>query len=103
MAVVNSPFDIVSMLVPLLEPSADIKLKHGVLGLFKNLVQVPPAREPLGRSGLIEAICRSKVWEREADMADIVQLSAIGITKHLVTSNSECFPSQIRMIWSSCF
>lgn len=83
------PISIVPQLIPLLDPSTDIKLKHGVLGLFKNLAQTQSIREPLGQAGTIEAICKSKVWGREADMADMVQLSAIGIVKHLATGHSK--------------
>ena len=75
--------------MPLLTPSSDIKLKHGVLALLKNIAQTQPIREPLGRSGVIEAICKSNIWGREGDIADMVQLSAIGVVKHLSTGHSE--------------
>ena len=89
MALVEQPISILPYLVPLLTPSTDIKLKHGVLGLLKNLAQTQPIRELLGRSGVIEAICKSNVWSRDGDIADMVQLSAIGVVKHLSTGHSK--------------
>lgn len=82
--------------MPLLAPSTDIKLKHGVLGLLKNLALTQPIRELLGQSGTIEALCKSNVWGRDGDIADMVQLSAIGVVKHLSTGHSKQVPNSTR-------
>jgi Rap1 GTPase-GDP dissociation stimulator 1 len=92
-ALASPPISIVPYLTGLLEPTTDIKLKHGVVGLLKNLAQAPPTRIILGEEGVVEAIVRSKIWDRLGDIADVVQLSAVGIVKHLATGNSElCYP-----------
>lgn len=85
----GEPMSIVPQLVSLLVPSTDIKLKHGVLGLLKNLAQTQKNQKTLGEAGTITAICRSKVLERDGDIADMVQLSAIGVVKHLATGHGE--------------
>ncbi|KAF8344201.1 uncharacterized protein EI90DRAFT_3028678 [Cantharellus anzutake] len=86
-ALVQPPVSLVPNLLNLLDPKMDLKLKHGVLGLLKHLSQPQRNRNYLGELGTIEAIIRSKVWDNAADLADVVQLSAIGIVKHLVTSH----------------
>ena len=73
-----------------MDPRTDLKLKHGALALLKHLSQSQRNRNSLGEAGTIEVIVRSKVWENTADVADMVQLSAIGIAKHLVTSHGRC-------------
>lgn len=83
LALVRPPLSIVPDLIPLLHPSMDIKLKHGVVGLLKNLSQAPASKALLGEALTVEALTNSKIWDKSADMADVVQLSAIGIVKHL--------------------
>ncbi|KAG8970801.1 hypothetical protein FRC03_000018 [Tulasnella sp. 419] len=86
-SLINPPFSIVYDLLPLLSPQADLKMKHGAIGLLKNLAQPAVNKGPLGDSGIIEKIIASKVWEKSADMAEVVQISAIGVAKHLCNGN----------------
>lgn len=88
-ALLKEPFSLTSVLVSLLEPSADIKLKHAVAGLLKNLVQVSSNRVVLGKAGLLEQLSKSKLWTDQYDMAETVQVSAIGIAKHLCNGDRE--------------
>jgi len=74
-------------LIPLLGPTSDIKLKHGTVGLLKHLSQSQSSRTFLGEAGTIEALTGSKIWDRAFDIAEVVQLSAIGIVKHLSTGH----------------
>ncbi|KAF9227969.1 hypothetical protein BS17DRAFT_774550 [Gyrodon lividus] len=76
----------------LLSPSTDIKLKHGVIGLLKRLsqssVQSAFNRSALSNAGVIERIIASGVWDERSDvMADIVQINAIGVVKHLCNNS----------------
>lgn len=78
----------------LLSPATDVKLKHGVIGLLKHLsqasVQSVSNRTALGNAGVIERIVVSGVWDDRSDvMADIVQVNAIGVVKHLCNNSSE--------------
>lgn len=86
-AIVKPPIALVSELVAILEPETDIKVKHGVIGLIKHLSQSPHNRAPLGEAGVITKLARSQIWGDKADMAELVQVSAIGIAKHLCGSN----------------
>ncbi|KAH7096110.1 hypothetical protein BKA62DRAFT_720713 [Auriculariales sp. MPI-PUGE-AT-0066] len=86
-SIAQPPLSITQALLPFLSPSTDLKIKHGVLGLLKNVAHAQRTRATLGDAGLIEAIAASRVWTREADFAEIVQLNAIGIVKHLCTGN----------------
>jgi hypothetical protein len=76
---------------------ADIKLKHGVLGLTKHLAQSASQSRiihaALTEAGIIQRIAASGVWDEKADvMVDVIQLNAIGVVKHLcrVDGESEC-------------
>ncbi|KAJ3733049.1 hypothetical protein DFJ43DRAFT_1070861 [Lentinula guzmanii] len=76
----------------LLSPSTDIKVKHGVLGLLKHIAQAGPPgsdiHDILGKAGLIQRICDSDVWDERTDaMAEVLQVSAIGVVKHMCNSN----------------
>ncbi|KAJ3966937.1 hypothetical protein EV361DRAFT_933110 [Lentinula raphanica] len=76
----------------LLSPSTDIKMKHGVLGLLKHIAQAgPPGSDIhviLGKAGLIQCICDSGVWDEQTDgMAEVLQVSAIGVVKHMCNTN----------------
>jgi hypothetical protein len=66
-----------------LTPETDIKVKHAVAGLLKNLAQASANRRLLGQSGLLEQLIRSQIWSGGCDMAETVQVSAIGVAKHL--------------------
>lgn len=70
-------------LVDLLKPDADIKVKHAITGLLKNLAQSSNNRRLLGESGILEQLVRSGIWEQGCDMAESVQVSGIGTAKHL--------------------
>lgn len=82
-ALLGEPYNLASSLVKLLEPDADIKVKHAVTGLLKNLAQAANNRKALGESGILEKLALSKVWDQSCDMAETVQVSAIGVAKHL--------------------
>ncbi|KAL0946949.1 hypothetical protein HGRIS_013108 [Hohenbuehelia grisea] len=78
----------------LLSPDVDIKLKHGVVGLLKNLAQSSSpsslVHEELGKAGLVGRVARSGIWDQKVDaMSDIVQISAIGVVKHLCNASVE--------------
>ncbi|KAF9532936.1 hypothetical protein CPB83DRAFT_784211 [Crepidotus variabilis] len=77
-----------------LAPSVDLKLKHGILGLLKHLVQFsklsPVISKTLAEQNLLPKLAASGVWdERTEAMANIVQLNAIGVAKHLCNGNLE--------------
>jgi len=76
----------------LLSPATDVKLKHGVIGLLKHLSQTSAQsvlnRTALSNAGIIERIAASGVWDDRGDvMADIVQVNAIGVVKHLCSNS----------------
>jgi hypothetical protein len=73
----------------LLSPTTDIKVKHGVLGLLRHIAQSPVNRPTLGEAGVIPALVTSGIWDEKADMAELVQMSAIGTAKHLCNSEGE--------------
>lgn len=73
---------------PLLSPSTDIKVKHGVIGLLKHLAQSstnnPSSCAALGGSGVIQRLVVSGIWDERGDaMTEVVQVGAIGVVKHL--------------------
>jgi hypothetical protein len=86
-AIVNPPIALTADLVKLLAPTTDIKLKHGVIGLLKHLAQSTINRSILGESGVVTALAKSGIWAENADMAELVQVSAIGVVKHLCNNN----------------
>ncbi|GLB34997.1 putative small GTPase mediated signal transduction [Lyophyllum shimeji] len=95
-ALVSPPYSLAPVLASphLLSPSTDIKVKHGVIGLLKHLAQAPPhsraIHSALGKAGVVRRIAGSGVWDEKAGaMADIVQLSAIGVVKHMCNANVE--------------
>ncbi|KAG6889311.1 hypothetical protein C0995_001967 [Termitomyces sp. Mi166 len=95
-ALVSPPYLLTPVLAShhLLSSSTDIKVKHGVLGLLKHLAQAPPSsvviQNALGEAEIIWRIAESGVWDEKGDaMADIVQLSAIGVVKHMAGANVE--------------
>ncbi|KAF8077991.1 hypothetical protein FPV67DRAFT_1463744 [Lyophyllum atratum] len=95
-ALVSYPYSLAPILASthLLSPSTDIKVKHGVIGLLKHLAQAPAhshvIHNALGKAGVVRRIAGSGVWDEKTDaMADIVQLSAIGVVKHMCSANVE--------------
>lgn len=86
---VRPPNSLASDLVSFLDPATDIKVKHGVLGLLKNLAVSSQNRSALAETRLIENIASSHVLSDKFDMAEVVQGSAIGLAKHMCNGNSE--------------
>ncbi|SJL00348.1 uncharacterized protein ARMOST_03661 [Armillaria ostoyae] len=77
----------------LLSPAIDIKLKHGIIGLLKHMAQAslsPDIHMPLCEAGIVQSVSRSGVWDEKTDkMGEVVQLSAIGVVKHMCGANVE--------------
>lgn len=76
----------------LLSPATDIKVKHGVIGLLKHLAQSSvnstTNRTFLSRSGVVQRLVASGIWDERGDpMAEVVQMGAIGVVKHLCNGN----------------
>ncbi|RDB21038.1 hypothetical protein Hypma_011561 [Hypsizygus marmoreus] len=95
-ALLAPPYSLAPVLTSahLLSPSTDIKVKHGVLGLLKHLAQAPAQsyaiHAALSKADVIRRIAASGVWDEKTDaMADVVQLSAIGVVKHMCNVNVE--------------
>ncbi|KAF8628482.1 hypothetical protein AX15_003992 [Amanita polypyramis BW_CC] len=93
-ALLSPPHSLASVLVSrrLLGPSSDIKMKHGVIGLLKHIAQSGPGSSPitsiLDQVNTLQRIVESRIWDESPDpMISIVQLSAIGIAKHLCGSS----------------
>ncbi|EJU05755.1 hypothetical protein DACRYDRAFT_98363 [Dacryopinax primogenitus] len=84
----SPPISLTANLIMLLDRKTDIKLKHGVIGLLKNMGHAPGNRAIIGDAGLLEALAASRIWEQKWDIAETVQLSAIGVSKHLAQSNA---------------
>jgi hypothetical protein len=95
-ALVQPPNSLVPSLVHILRPETDLKVKHGIVGLLKHLSQPKATKSILGDEKVLEAISKSKIWDRSADMGEVIQMSAIGVAKHLTAGNgSEIFhPSE---------
>ncbi|KAF8797982.1 hypothetical protein BYT27DRAFT_7228589 [Phlegmacium glaucopus] len=73
-------------------PSTDIKLKHGIIGLLKHLAQFsklsPVIPTSLAQVDIIGRIATSGVWDDRSDaMADVIQLNAIGVAKHMCNAS----------------
>ncbi|KAJ7470716.1 hypothetical protein FB451DRAFT_349529 [Mycena latifolia] len=78
----------------LLSASTDIKVKHGVIGLLKHLAQScaqsAVIHDALVSAGVVKCVSKSGVWDEKTDeMAEIVQVSAIGIVKYMCNANVE--------------
>lgn len=87
-ALLAPPHSLTPHLLPLLEPKVNLKVKHGCTGLLKHLAQAPQNKTLLGAAGTIEALAASGIWRRESDIAEIVQINAIGVAKHLSYLNA---------------
>ncbi|KAA1469477.1 hypothetical protein DENSPDRAFT_835109 [Dentipellis sp. KUC8613] len=91
-AIISEPIELAPHLAALLTPEADLKVKHGVIGLLRHLAYAPPAREPLGKAGIVERLVESNIFKDTSDIAEMIQVSAIGIVKHLSNGNADnCF------------
>jgi hypothetical protein len=93
-AIVKPPIALAPDLAEMLLPETDLRVKHGIVGLLKHLAQSTANRAALGEAGLVEKLARSGIWSDKADMAEIIQVSAIGIVKHLCNSNGLEAPDQ---------
>ena len=92
-AVVNAPISLAPDLAKILEGNPDFKVKHGVIGLLKNLAQSTNNRAPLGQAGIIARLADCGIFEDKSDMMEIIQVSAIGVAKHLCNGNGLCSSS----------
>jgi len=88
-ALVKPPVALAPNLAQLLEPSTDIKVKHGIVGLLKHLAQAQSNRAVLGEANIIQRLASCQIWGEKADMAERVQVSAIGIAKYMCNANVE--------------
>ena len=86
-AVVNPPISLTPDLARILEGNPDFKVKHGVIGLLKHLAQSANNRAPLGQAGIIARLADCGIFEDKSDMMEIIQVSAIGVAKHLCNGN----------------
>lgn len=93
-ALLSSPYSLAPVLASeeFLSPSTDLRLKHGILGLLKHIAQSAKmsliVSKALGEVGIIKRISGSGVWDEKTDaMANIIQLNAIGVAKHLCNGN----------------
>lgn len=86
-AVVSRPISLAPDLAKILEGNPDFKVKHGVIGLLKNLAQSTSNRAPLGQAGIIARLADCGIFEDTSDMMEIIQVSAIGVVKHLCNGN----------------
>jgi len=85
--VVNPPISLAPDLAKILESNPDYKVKHGVIGLLKNLAQSTSNRAPLGQARIIARLADCGIFEKKSDFMEIVQVSAIGVAKHLCNGN----------------
>lgn len=88
-----------------LSSGTDINLKHGILGLLKHLSQfskvspvIPESLYTLGgngdEGGVLERIARSGIWDGRSDaMAEVIQLNAIGVAKHMCHASCKSYES----------
>ncbi|KZT68996.1 hypothetical protein DAEQUDRAFT_727172 [Daedalea quercina L-15889] len=88
-ALVKPPVALAPNLAQLLEPEIDIKVKHGIVGLLKHLAQAQSNRAVLGEAGIIQRLAACQIWGEKADIAERVQVSAIGIAKYMCNANVE--------------
>ena len=90
---VKPPISLAPELAKILEGDPDFKVKHGVIGLLKNLAQSTSNRGPLGQAGIIGRLSDCGVFEGKSDLVEIIQVSAVGVAKHLCNGNGPCSES----------
>src|SRR5882757_1121823 len=88
-AIVKPPISLGDRLASLLDKDLDIKIKHGVIGLLKNLSQSAGNRSCLGKAGIITKLADSQIWADKSGVVEIVQVTAIGTAKHLCNGNGK--------------
>ncbi|KAF8520236.1 hypothetical protein BU17DRAFT_46922 [Hysterangium stoloniferum] len=86
-ALVQPSFGLVPILASLLELHTDVKLKHAALGLLKHLAQTAISQVALSNADIVAKLVESEIWSEKLDMAESVQLLAVGTAKHLCTNN----------------
>lgn len=84
---VNPPISLAPDLAKILKGDPDFKVKHGVIGLLKNLAQSTSNRTPLGQAGIIARLADCEIFGGKSDLMEIIQVSAIGVAKHLCNGN----------------
>jgi hypothetical protein len=87
--VLRPPSALAPHLAGFLAPEVDVKVKHGVLGLLKNLAIAEKNRPVLGEARVVEMAALSEVWAEKCDMAEVVQGSAVGMVKHMCNGNGD--------------
>ncbi|KAI0306358.1 hypothetical protein B0F90DRAFT_1808081 [Multifurca ochricompacta] len=85
----SPPISIAPDLAALLRPETDIKVKHGVIGLLKHLAYAAPTRAPLGEASIIKRLVGCNIFQPSSDIAEMVQVNAIGVAKHLCSGNAK--------------
>jgi len=85
----SPPVSLAPDLATLLRPGTDIKVKHGAIGLLKHLAYAAPARSSLSDAGIIKRLVNSNIFQPTSDMVEMVQVNAIGVTKHLCSGNAK--------------
>ena len=60
---------------------------HGLLGLLKHIATSPANRTPLGEAGVLRRLATSEVIHPRTDVVELLQMSAIGLIKHMCNSN----------------
>lgn len=90
-AIINPPISLAPDLAEVLSPELNIKVKHGIIGLLKHLAQSSSNRPILGEARIIQQLAASEIWSDKADMVETVQVTAIGVAKHLCHTSSEAF------------
>ena len=108
-ALLSSPYSLAPVLASeeFLSPSTDMKLKHGILGLLKHIAQFAKVSQiiprALGEVGIISGISDSGIWDEKTDaMANIIQLNAIGVAKHLCNGSCTCLHVCLRCSLFTC-
>src|SRR5882762_5614772 len=79
-AVVSPPIDLGPHLASLLKPEADMKIKHGVIGLLRHLAYVSAARAPCWEVGIIEKLETSILFRELSPTADLGKVSVMGLS-----------------------
>jgi hypothetical protein len=93
-SLLSPPYSLAAILASdrFFSPSTDIKLKHGIIGLLKHLAQFsklsPVITTSLAQVDIIGRIAASGIWDDRSDaMADLIQLNAIGVAKHVCNAS----------------
>ena len=89
LAIVSAPIGIGPALSAILAPEADMKVKHGAIGLLRHLAYTPGTRAPLAGARIIPRLLESGIFAEPADIAETVQVNAIGVVKNLVSGNGK--------------